>query len=79
MRIGSGSERALLVGRQEGIRLLGGAAGIWNRCLVAGWISPAVRAGPIQYYRYTDIAALAERLCRERLPRLTINGREDLR
>jgi hypothetical protein len=71
-------ERALLVGTSKGIRLLGGAEGIWNRCLAASWIRPVVCAGPIHYYRYTDIAVLAERLCRERPPRLITNGRKEL-
>jgi hypothetical protein len=78
MRLATECERALLVGTWDGIRLLGGAAGIWNRCVAAGWIRPAIRAGPFHYYRYTDITVLAERLCRERPPRLIINGREEL-
>jgi hypothetical protein len=72
----SGYEQALLVGTRDGIRLLGGAARIWDRCLAAGWIRPAVRAGRIHYYRYGDTAALAERLCREFPPRLITVARE---
>jgi hypothetical protein len=68
MRIGIAGERALLVSTREGIRLLGGAAGIWDRRVVAGWIRPAVR-GRVNYYRYRDIIALAERLCHELPPR----------
>jgi hypothetical protein len=78
MRLATKCERALLVGTRDGIRLLSGAAEVWNRCLAAGWIRPAVRDGA-NYYRYTDIALLAERLCRERPPRLITNGREELR
>ena len=77
MRIGKAYERALLVGTRDAIRLLGGAAVIWDRCLAAGWIRPAVRAGPIHYYRYGDIAALAERLCRDGPPRFITVGREE--
>ena len=77
LRVGKACERALLVGRRDAIRLLGGAAVIWDRCLVAGWIRPAARAGPIHYYRYGDIAALAERLCRDGPPRFTTVGREE--
>src|SRR6516225_587822 len=76
MRVTTGYHRALLVGTRDGIRLIGGAAKIWNRCLAAGWIVPAVRAGPIFFYRYRDIAALAERLCRERPPRSMTVGEE---
>ena len=78
MRLTTECEGALLVGTAEGVRLIGGATGIWNRCLAAGWIRPAICAGPIHYYRYGDIAALAERLCRERPPRLIANGRKEL-
>ena len=76
MRIGKAYERALLVGTRDAIRLLGGAAVIWDRCLAAGWIRPAVRAGPIHYYRYGDIAALAERLGRDGPPRFLTVRRE---
>jgi hypothetical protein len=69
MRVGIACERALLVSAREGIRLLGGAAGIWDRCVVAGWIRPAVCGGRVNYYRYRDIIALAERLCQELPPR----------
>ena len=78
MTTANACESALLVGTREGIRLLGGAAGIWERCLAAGWIRPTVCAGPIHYYRYGDIVALAERLCRERPPRLITVGREEV-
>ena len=77
MRVAKACERALLVGRRDAIRLLGGAAAIWDRCLVAGWIRPAARAAPIHYYRYGDIAALAERLCRDGPPRFITVGREE--
>ena len=62
------SDRPLFLSTREGIRLLGGA-GIWDRCVVAGWIRPAVRGGHVNYYRYRDIIALAERLCHELPPR----------
>jgi hypothetical protein len=65
----TGFERPLLLTTREGIRLLGGAAGIWDRCLAAGWIAPAVRGGRVNYYRYGDVAALADRLCQELPPR----------
>ena len=78
MKVATGYQRALLVGTRDGVRLIGGAAIIWDRCLAAGWIVPAVRAGPIFYYRYGDIAALAERLCRERPPRSITVGREEV-
>ena len=77
MRVAKESERALLVGRRDAIRLLGGAAVMWDRCLAAGWIRPAVRAGPIHYYRYGHIAALAERLCRDGPPRFITVAREE--
>ena len=76
MRVGKAYERSLLVVTRDAIRLLGGAAVIWDRCLAVGWIRPAVRAGPIHYYRYGDIAALAERLCRDGPPRF-INVRRE--
>ena len=63
-------DAALLIGARDGIRLIGGAATVWDRCLAAGWIRPARRAGLVLYYRYGDIAALAQRLCRERPPGL---------
>jgi hypothetical protein len=77
MSSGNGSQfdAALLIGARDGIRLIGGAATIWNRCLAAGWIRPARRVGLVVYYRYRDISALAERLCRERPPGLTTVGR----
>jgi hypothetical protein len=78
VRLGNGCERALLVDTRDGIRLLGGAAVIWNRCLAAGWIVPAVRAGRVFYYRYGDVVALAERLCRERPSRSITAGREEV-
>lgn len=70
-----GYDRPLLLSTRDGIRLLGGAARIWDRCLAAGWIRPAVR---IHYYRYGDIAALAERLCRERPPRVITVGMKEV-
>ncbi len=70
-------ERALLVGTRDAIRLLGGAEIIWDRCLAAGWIRAAVRAGRIHYYHYGDIAALAERLCRDGPPGFTSIRREE--
>jgi hypothetical protein len=79
MRTAVESDKPLFLSVREGIRLLGGAAAIWDRCVAAGWIVPAVRAGPVFSYRYRDIAALAERLCRERPPRLITNGRKELR
>ena len=77
MRSGNGSrsDAVLLIGARDGIRLIGGAAGVWDRRLVAGWIKPARRAGPLLYYRYGGIAALAERLCRERPPGVITIGR----
>jgi hypothetical protein len=78
MRVARSCESALLVGTWDGIRLLGGAARIWDRCLAAGWIRPAVRAGRIHYYRYGDIAVLAERLCRERPPRVITVGMKEV-
>ena len=79
MSLGNGNpnEEILLVRARDGIRLLGGAVRVWNSCLAAGWIRPAVRAGPILYYRYRDIAALAERLCQERPPGFTSVGTEE--
>ena len=74
---GNPNEKMLLVRARDGIRLLGGAARAWDSCLAAGWIRPAVRAGPILYYRYRDIAAVAERLCRERPPGLITVGTEE--
>jgi hypothetical protein len=65
MRVAKERERVLLVNTREGISLLGSASKIWDRCLAAGWIKPAGSVGRIQYYRYGDIAAVAERLCRE--------------
>ena len=56
----TGYERPLLLTTREGIRLLGGAAGIWDRCVAAGWITPAIRGGRVNYYRYGDVAALAD-------------------
>jgi hypothetical protein len=35
----------------------------------ANWIRPAIRGGRVNYYRYGDVAALAERLCQELPPR----------
>ena len=61
--------RPLVVATAEAIRLLGGAAGIFDRCVAAHWIRPAIRGGRVNYYRYGDIAALAERLCQELPPR----------
>src|SRR6516164_5003507 len=61
--------RPLVVATAEAIRLLGGAAGIFNRCVAANWIRPAIRGGRVNYYRYRDVAALAERLCQELPPR----------
>jgi hypothetical protein len=61
--------RALVVATAEAIRLLGGAAGIFDRCVAAHWIKPAIRGGRVNYYRYRDVAALAERLCQELPPR----------
>jgi hypothetical protein len=69
-------DKVLLVRARDGIRLLGGAALVWDRCLADGWIRPAVREGPILYYRYCDIAALAERICRERPPGAITVGRK---
>ena len=63
------SARPLVVATAEAIRLLGGAAGIFDRCIAADWIRPAIRGGRVNYYRYGDVAALAERLCRELPPR----------
>ena len=63
------SIRPLVVATAEAIRLLGGAAGIFDRCVAAHWIRPANRAGRVNYYRYGDVAALAERLCQELPPR----------
>jgi hypothetical protein len=77
MREVTGCERALLVSGRQGIRLLGGAVRVWGRCLAAGRIRPAVRVGSIQYHRYGDIAALAERLCREQPPDWIAMGREE--
>jgi hypothetical protein len=79
MNVGNGSwsDKVLLVRARDGVRLLGGAARVWDRCLGAGWIKPAIRAGPILYYRYSDIAALAERLCHERPPGLKTVEREE--
>jgi hypothetical protein len=79
MSLGNGNpdDKVLLVRARDGIRLLGGAARVWDLCLAARWIRPAVRAGPILYYRYRDIAALAERLCRERPPGLITVGTEE--
>ena len=78
MNVGNGSrsDKILLVRARDGIRLLGGAARVWDRCLATG-IRLAVRAGPILYYGYCDIAALAERLCRERPPGLITVEREE--
>jgi len=78
MNVGNGSrsDKILLVRARDGIRLLGGAR-VWDRTLATGWIRPAVRAGPILYYGYCDIAALAERLCRERPPGLITVEREE--
>ena len=61
--------RPLVVATSEAIRLLGGAAGIFDRCVAAGWIRPAIRGGRVNYYRYGEVAALADRLCRELPPR----------
>ena len=61
--------RPLVVATAEAIRLLGGAAGIFDRCVAADWITPAIRGGRVNYYRYGDVAALAERLCHELPPR----------
>jgi hypothetical protein len=61
--------RPLVVATAEAIRLLGGAAGIFDRCVAANWIAPAIRGGRVNYYRYGDVAALAERLCKELPPR----------
>ena len=61
--------RPLVVATAEAIRLLGGAAGIFDRCIAADWIRPAIRGGRVNYYRYGDVAALAERLCHELPPR----------
>jgi len=61
--------RPLVFATAEAIRLLGGAAGIFNRCVAANWIRPAIRGGRVNYYRYGDVAALAERLCQELPPR----------
>jgi hypothetical protein len=63
------TEQPLIVATSEAIRLLGGAAGIFDRCLAADWIRPAIRGGRVNYYRYGDVAALAERLCNELPPR----------
>lgn len=63
------AEQPLVVATSEAIRLLGGAAGIFDRCVTANWIRPAIRGGRVNYYRYGDVAALAERLCRELPPR----------
>ena len=57
--------------------MLGGAVRVWGRCLAAGWIRPAVRVGPIQYHRYGDKAAMAERLCGEQPLDLIAVGREE--
>jgi hypothetical protein len=69
MSMATGHERPLLLSTREGIRLLGGAAGIWDRCVAADWIRPAIRGGRVNYYRYGDVAALADRLCHELPPR----------
>jgi hypothetical protein len=61
--------RPLVVATSEAIRLLGGAAGIFDRCVAAGWISPAIRGGRVNYYRYRDVTVLADRLCQELPPR----------
>jgi hypothetical protein len=71
---GSQFDASLLIGARGGIRLIGGAATVWDRCLAAGWIRPARCAGLVLYYRYGDIAALAERLYRERPPGLITVG-----
>jgi len=63
------AEQPLVVATSEAIRLLGGAAGIFDRCVAAHWIRPAIRGGRVNYYRYADVAALAERLCQELPPR----------
>lgn len=63
------AEQPLVVATSEAIRLLGGAAGIFDRCVAANWIRPAIRGGRVNYYRYGDVAALAERLCQELPPR----------
>ena len=60
--------RPLVVATAEAIRLLGGTAGIFNRCVAANWIRPAIRGGRVNYYRYGDVAALADRLRHERAP-----------
>jgi len=54
----------LLLAKKEVIRLLGGAAGLVDRSIAAGWLQPAIR-GRVNYYRYSDILALSERLQRE--------------
>jgi hypothetical protein len=71
---GNPNEKMILVRARDGIRLLVGAARAWDSCLEDGWIRQAVRAGPILYYRYRDIVALAERLCREHPPGLITVG-----
>jgi hypothetical protein len=63
------AEQPLVVATSEAIRLLGGAAGIFDRCVAANWIRPAIRGGRVNYYRYGDVASLAERLCQELPPR----------
>ena len=67
--------RPLVVTKAEAIRLLGGAAGIFDRCAAAQWMKPAIRGGLVNYYRYGDVAALAERLCHELPPRRTAEQR----
>lgn len=54
----------LLLAKKEVVRLLGGGAGLVDRSIAAGWLQPAIR-GRVNYYRYTDIVALSERLQRE--------------
>jgi hypothetical protein len=61
--------RPLVVATSEAIRLLGGAAGIFDRCVAAGWIRPAIKGGRVNYYRYGEVTALADRLCHELPPR----------
>jgi hypothetical protein len=54
----------LLLAKKEVVRLLGGAAGLVDRSIAAGWLVPAIR-GRVNYYRYSDIVALSEPLQRE--------------
>lgn len=59
----------ILLNRQQAIKVLGGAAGLFDRAVAANWIRPAVAGTRVHYYRHVDIVALAERFCSELPPR----------